>query len=74
MSNHFELNKKTVGQLLKSEDISQALQDAAQHLATQAGVGYQPLMMGTRVIVVSVTEEAEQDNLNNNTLLKVAHQ
>ena len=59
---------------LKSEEISQACQDAARQIATQAGVGYKPLMMGTRVIVVSDTEEAEQDNLNNNTLLKVAHQ
>lgn len=74
MSNHFVLNRKTVGQLLKSEEISQACQTAAQQLATQAGVGYKPLMMQTRVIVVSDTEEAEQDNLNNNTLLKVAHQ
>ena len=68
------MNRKTVGQLLKSEEISQACQDAARQIATQAGVGYKPLMMGTRVIVVSDTEEAEQDNLNNNTLLKVAHQ
>jgi hypothetical protein len=67
----FELNRDTVGQLLKSQEIADACMSCAQGMAQVAGVGYEAKMMGTRVIVVSVTEEAEQDNLNNNTLLKL---
>lgn len=73
MNNHFELNTKTVGDILKSQAIGDECLSYGQRLASAAGVGYEAKMMSTRVIVVPVTEEAAQDNLNNNTLLKVGH-
>lgn len=70
MNNRFELNKKTVGELLKSEEIRQACMSAAEKVAQTAGSGYRAVIMSTRVIVVPETAEAAQDNLDNNTLLK----
>lgn len=69
----FELNTKTVGEILKSEGMRQALIDAGNQVALNAGQGYRSVLMSTRVIVLPETEEAEQDNLNNNTLLKAGH-
>lgn len=69
----FELNRKTVGEILKSEGMRQALMDAGNQVALNAGQGYRSVIMSTRVIVLPETEEAEQDNLNNNTLLKAGH-
>ena len=64
------LNQKTVGELLKSEEIRQALMSAAEQVAETAGDGYRAVIMSTRVIVMPETKEAAQDNLENNTLLK----
>lgn len=64
------LNTKTVGELLKSEEIRQALMSAAEQVAETAGDGYRAVIMSTRVIVLPDTEKAAQDNLENNTLLK----
>jgi len=66
----FELNYAGVGELLKSSEMQSVLMEAAQGIATNAGEGYKAVQMSTRVIVVPDTEEAEQDNLDNNTLLK----
>ena len=70
MNNHFELNTKTVGDLLKSEEMRQALMSAASQVAATAGDGYKAKIMSTRVVVFPDTEEAAQDNYENNTLLK----
>lgn len=70
MSSRFVLNTKTVGELLKSEEMKQACMNAAQQVAETAGKGYRAVIMSTRVIVVPETEEAARDNLENNTLLK----
>ena len=66
----FELNYEGVGELLKSGEMQSVLMEAAQNIASNAGEGYKAVQMSTRVIVVPDTEEAEQDNLDNNTLLK----
>ena len=73
MNNHFQLNRKTVGELLKSQEIADACMNAARQVQTRAGEGYKAVMMQTRVIVVPDSEKASQDNLDNNTLLKAAH-
>lgn len=70
LGNHFELNTKTVGELLKSEEMRQALMNAAQQVAATAGDGYKAKIMSTRVVVFPDTAQAAQDNLENNTLLK----
>lgn len=73
MNNHFKLNTKTVGELLKSQEIADACMAAAKQIQTRAGDGYKAVMMQTRVIVVPDSEGAAQDNLDNNTLLKAAY-
>ena len=65
----FELNHKGVGELLHSEAMANVLKQHAEKVATRAGSGYEARQMGTRVIVL-VKESAEQDNYENNTLLK----
>lgn len=66
----FELNYKGVSQLLHSSEMQAVLMEGANQLASNAGAGYKAKQMSTRVIVVPETEEAERDNLKNNTLLK----
>ena len=65
----FKLNYKGVGELLHSEAMANVLKQHAEKVATRAGSGYEARQMGTRVIVL-VKESAEQDNYENNTLLK----
>lgn len=69
-----ELNYAGVGELLKSQEISDALKETAERVAARAGGGYatDTYQAGTRVIasVYTETEEAMKDNLENNTLLK----
>ena len=66
----FELNRDGVAELLHSAGMEAALLKAAKKVATNAGTGYEAKQMGTRVIAVPVTQKAEQDNYDNNTLLK----
>ena len=62
--------KQGVGTLLKSQEMSNVLMDRATSYAGNAGSGFKAKQMGTRVIVVPETKEAEKDNFENNTLLK----
>ena len=66
----FELNYEGVGELLHSQQMQDVLMENAKQIANTAGAGYKAVQMSTRVIVVPDTEEAEQDNYENNTLLK----
>lgn len=66
----FVLNKKGVAELLHSDEMVTALMQNASKVATKAGTGYEAKQMGTRVIVLARSAEAEQDNYENNTLLK----
>lgn len=73
MSNmHFELNYEGVGALLKSDEIIGVLKSYADGVAKNAGEGYSVYIGPTRanVSVQTDTDEAIQDNLDNNTLLK----
>lgn len=68
----FELNYNGVGQLLKSPEMVSVLTDAASQIKNRAGDGYS-VHIGPHRANVSVrteTEEAIQENLDNNTLLK----
>lgn len=64
-----ELNHDGIEELLKSDEMKSVLMDYAQNVANRAGSGYEAKGMSSRVIVL-VREEAEQDNYDNNTLLK----
>ena len=69
-----ELNDAGFIELLKSQEITDAVKEVADQVAARAGDGYATdvYQAGTRVIasVYPETEEAMKDNLENNTLLK----
>jgi len=66
----FELDRKGVGQLLKSREMQEVLASYAGQVANAAGEGYDVYVGRTRANVSVATEAAEQDNYENNTLLK----
>lgn len=72
----FELNKEGVGELLKSEEMQEVLKSYAKQVARNAGPGFEPTTYvgktraNVSVRVEAVTEQAEQDNYENNTLLR----
>lgn len=69
-----ELNKAGVGALLRSAEIVAATQEMAQAVRQRCGAGYETDThnAGQRMIcsVYTATDEAAQDNLDNNTLLR----
>lgn len=67
---HFEKNFKGISELLHSDEMASVLMSYANSAAQSAGEGYKAKHMRTRVIVVADTDEANQDNYDNNTLLK----
>lgn len=66
-----KLNYEGVGELLKN-DMIPVLEEVAAQVATAAGAEYSTYVGQSRanVSVVADTDEAIQDNLDNNTLLK----
>ena len=69
-----ELNHEAVGELLKSSEMQELIKSYADEIAKRAGEGYasDTYNAGSRVIASAYTEteEAMEDNLENNTLLK----
>ena len=69
-----ELNHEAVGELLKSSEMKELVKSYADEIAKRAGEGYasDTYNAGSRVIASAYTEteEAMEDNLENNTLLK----
>jgi len=68
----FELNRSGVGQLLKGPEMQAVLISSASQIQNRAGDGYS-VHVGPHRANVSVrteTDDAAQDNLDNNTLLK----
>ena len=69
-----ELNHEAVGELLKSSEMQELIKSYADEIAERAGEGYasDTYSAGSRVIASAYTEteEAMEDNLENNTLLK----
>ena len=69
-----ELNHEAVGELLKSSEMQELVKSYADEIAERAGEGYasDTYNAGSRVIASAYTEteEAMEDNLENNTLLK----
>lgn len=73
-----ELNHEAVGELLKSSEMQELVKSYADEIAERAGEGYasDTYNAGSRVIASAYTdtEEAMEDNLENNTLLKAMGQ
>ena len=69
-----ELNHEAVGEMLKSSEMQELIKSYADEIAKRAGEGYtsDTYNAGSRVIASAYTEteEAMEDNLENNTLLK----
>ena len=75
MSNvKFELNRSGVRELLRSQKMADVCEEYARGIQQRAGAGYEvSVYQGAKRVNASVyaaTEEARQDNLENNTLLK----
>ena len=72
MSNNFtfELNRKGVHELLVGKEMQGVLVDYANRICGNAGAGYVAEIGRTRAFVRCDSDEAEQDNYENNTLLK----
>ena len=70
----FKLNKKGVGELLKSREMQSVLNQHAYRTQSKAGAGYDvESFVGfdrAHALVYAETSEAKRDNLENNTLLK----
>lgn len=69
-----KLNREGVRSLLKSEEMAVICIEHALNIIQQAGDGYNwNVYLGKNRVncsIVATTEEAVQDNLKNNTLLK----
>ena len=64
------LSYKGIGQMLRSDMMADVLMGYAHVIALKAGQDYEAVSAGTRVYVHPTNEKGEQDNLDNNTLLK----
>ncbi len=72
----FELNLPGLNELMKSPEMQAVTEAAGKAMARAAGPGYATKThVGSWTVVTSVypeTDEANRDNLKNNTMLKVA--
>ena len=72
--NYFEMNRKGIGQLLKSQDMMGVITEGANQVRGRAGEGYEvETYVGfdrVHAVVFTATDEAKRDNYENNTLLK----
>ncbi len=72
--NKFKLNKKGVGELLKSKRMKELVSEKAETIKNKCGTGYETsVYVGRSRVNSSVkakTRKAKQDNLENNTILK----
>ena len=68
----FELNREGVRELLMSREMRGVVESYANGMSKRAGDGYNVRYGRNRVVafVEPDTDEAKQDNLDNNTLLK----
>ena len=74
MISKFELNRKGVSELMKSDGMQEVLNNHASAIRKRCGDGYeQDIFVGknrANAMVSAGTAKAKKDNLNNNTLLK----
>ena len=74
MISKFELNRKGVAELMKSDGMQEVLNNHASAIRMRCGDGYeQDIFVGknrANAMVSAGTAKAKKDNSNNNTLLK----
>ena len=76
--NKFVLDKKGVGELLRSEDIQSVLNEYGQQVQSNTGntKGYQTQVsvgkVRANVVIRCINTASIKDNLENNTLLKAS--
>ena len=73
----FELNLAGLNELMKSTEMAEVLNDAADQIAAKCGEGYEverahPIRFVGIASVRAETIEAKVDNRKNNTILKAA--
>ncbi|WP_427814290.1 hypothetical protein ACQKTA_04175 [Enterococcus sp. 22-H-5-01] len=72
--NKFKMNYAGVGQLLKSAEMQNILEEKATSIRNRAGEGYkQDIYVGknrANAMIYADSYQAKRDNLKNNTLLK----
>ena len=73
----FDLNMRGLNELMKSDEMQDALLEAANEVVSHAGPGteaeFDKIWQGKWVAgarIIAKSEEAKRDNLDNNTLLK----
>lgn len=70
----FKLNRKGVGEMLRSEEMQMLLKEYASGIQKRAGDGYEMSTYSGKTranaTVKPATVKAKQDNRKNNTLLK----
>lgn len=69
----FKGNNAGIQEMLKSPEMQDVLLGYAQQVQFNAGQDYEVKELGTRVVVVPSNEQGENDNYENNTLLKAVN-
>ena len=69
----FKGNSAGIQEMLKSPEMQDVLLGYAQQIQFNAGQDYEVKELGTRVVVVPSNEQGENDNYENNTLLKAVN-
>ena len=69
----FKGNDAGIQEMLKSPEMQDVLLGYAQQIQFNAGEDYEVKELGTRVVVVPSNEQGENDNYENNTLLKAVN-
>jgi hypothetical protein len=69
----FKGNNAGIQEMLKSPEMQDVLLGYAQQVQFNAGQNYEVKELGTRVVVVPSNEQGENDNYENNTLLKAVN-
>ena len=69
----FKGNNAGIQEMLKSPEMQDVLLGYAQQVRFNAGENYEVKELGTRVVVVPSNEQGENDNYENNTLLKAVN-
>lgn len=67
---HIEWDWAGWNEVRKSSAVQAMLMEEAKKMASRAGEGFKTAVFATRAIVWAESEEAQKDNLKNNTLLK----
>ena len=69
----FKGDNAGIQEMLKSPEMQDVLLGYAQQIQFNAGENYEVKELGTRVVVVPSNEQGENDNYENNTLLKAVN-